>query len=189
MAEPTYGTLDELKLMRGISDTGDDLLLTKALVTASRRVDARCGRRFWLDPAPVARAFGAAGRVTPDGRLLVDDIGSLDGVVVESGYGAGWSAVSGWQLGPDNAPVTGWPYTEVHGCWSGGRVQITARWGWPAVPEDVSMATLLLASRLFLRKNSPEGLLRSAEFGSVRVSRWDPDVDALLGPYVQPKPA
>jgi hypothetical protein len=185
----SYALLADLKRMRRITDTTDDALLTKVLSVASRRIDARTNRRFWLDPAPVQRVFGVAGRATPDGRLLIDDIGSVDGLVVETGGSSAWSAVTGYELGPDNALVQGWPYTELVGSWSGTRVRITARWGWPGVPEDISMATLLLASRLYMRKDSPEGLTASAEFGSVRVSRWDPDVDALVAPYVQPKPA
>lgn len=188
MAEP-YAPLDELKRMRRITDTADDALLGKALTVASRRIDARTGRRFWLDDQPTERVFGAAGRVTPDGRLLVDDIGSTDGLLVETGGGTSWSPTTGWQPGPDNALAQGWPYTELTGWWGGLRVRITARWGWPAVPEDISMAALLLASRLYLRKDSPEGVLANAEFGSMRVSRWDPDVEALIAPYVQPKPA
>lgn len=188
MAE-SYAPLDELKRMRRITDTADDALLTRVLSVASRRIDARTNRRFWLDPTPVERVFGTAGRLTPDGRLLVDDIGAVDGLVVETGTGATWSAFTDYELGPANALVDGWPYTDLTGFWSGARVRITAQWGWPAVPEDISMATLLLASRLYLRKDSPEGVLASAEFGSIRVSRWDPDVDALVAPYVQPKPA
>lgn len=184
MAEP-YATLDDLKRMRSIADAADDELLTLALSTASRRIDDRCGRRFGLS-APSPRVYGAAGRVTPDGRLLVDDIGSLDGLLVETGWGTSWSPAAGWDPGPPSAPGDGWPYTELVGHWA-GRVRVTARWGWPEVPEAIRMATLLLASRLFLRKNSPEGVLQSAEWGSIRVSRWDPDVDALLAPYIQPK--
>lgn len=188
MAE-SYAPLADLKAMRRITDTTDDALLTKVLSVASRRIDARTNRRFWLDPAPVERVFGTAGRVTPDGRLLVDDIGSVDGLVVETGTGATWAPLAGYELGPANSLANGWPYMELTGIWSGIRVRITARWGWPTVPEDISMATLLLASRLYMRKDSPEGLAASAEFGSIRVSRWDPDVDALVAPYVQPKPA
>lgn len=188
MAE-SYAELADLKRMRRITDTTDDDLLTRVLSVASRRIDARTNRRFWLDPAPVARVFGTAGRVTPDGRLLIDDIGAVGGLVVETGSGTSWSAFTSYELGPANSLADGWPYTELAGSWSDTRVQVTARWGWPAVPEDIAMATLLLASRLYLRKDSPEGVLASAEFGSIRVSRWDPDVEALVAPYVQPKSA
>lgn len=188
MPEP-YVSLTLLKRARGIKDGADDELLTQALNAASRRIDARCGRRFWLDEAASARTFGATGRTTPDGRLLIDDIGDTTGLVVETGStSAGWTESTGYELGPANSPDQGWPYTELVGdWWWSGTVRVTARWGWPAVPEDIAQATLLLASRLFLRKNSPEGVIASADFGSTRVSRWDPDIDALISPYIQPK--
>ena len=185
MAE-NYVTLVELKQMRDIKDTADDALLSRALSVASRRIDGKTRRRFWLDAEATPRLVNAVGRVTPDGRLLVDDIGSLDDLAVDGGSVGAWSPISGWETGPDNALDQGWSVTELVGSWP-ARVRITARWGWPAVPEDITMACLLLASRLFSRKESPEGVLGSVEWGSVRVSRWDPDVEALVAPYVQPK--
>lgn len=187
MAETTYATLPELKAMRGIDDTDSDLILGKALTVASRRIDGKTGRRFWLDDTAVARTFSAVGRVAPDGRLLVDDIGSLDDLVVETGSTGSWSEFADYETGPDNALSQGWPITELTASGWTYRVRITARWGWPAVPEDIQMATLMLASRLYLRKDSPQGVLNSAEWGPVRVSRWDPDVEALVAPYVQPR--
>ncbi|MFI6160389.1 hypothetical protein ACIA59_10615 [Micromonospora haikouensis] len=178
-----YATLSELRGMRRIDDSASDLLLGKALAAASRQIDRKTGRRFWLDAAPTARVFGAAGRLTTDGLLLVDDIGSVDGLTVESSSGSTWSPVASPEFGPVNALGQGWPYTEVSGPWHGTRLRVTARWGWPAVPEEIGMATLLLASRLYLRQDSPEGLVRSAEFGSARLSRWDPDVESLISPY------
>jgi hypothetical protein len=186
VAATTYATLPELKAMRGIDDTDDDLMLGKALVVASRRIDGKTNRRFWLDDEAVARTFSAAGRVTA-GRLLVDDIGSLDDLVVETGTTGSWTATTDYETGPDNALSQGWPVTELVASGWSCRVRITARWGWPAVPEDIQMATLMLASRLYLRKDSPQGVLNSAEWGPVRVSRWDPDVEALVAPYIQPR--
>jgi hypothetical protein len=41
--------------------------------------------------------------------------------------------------------------------------------------------------RLYKRKDSPEGVLGTAEWGGpVRLSRVDPDVAALLTPFVIP---
>lgn len=190
MAVTVYATLAELKAMRRITDTADDALLNRALESASRQIDHKTGRRFWLDDAPTVRVFGTTGRTTPDGRLLVDDIGDAAGLVVETGTpgGSTWTATTWYETAPANALALGAPVTELvptaGSVWPGGRVRITARWGWPAVPAEIGMATLLLASRLFLRKDSPEGLTGSAEFGSVRVSRWDPDVEALVAPFV-----
>lgn len=186
MPTTLYASLDELRSMRRIDDTASDLLLGKALAAASRQIEQKTGRRFWLDDTATPRVFDLAGRVA-DGLLLVDDIGAADGLTVDSGSRGGpWSPYTGFEAGPANALTHGQPYTGLSGTWSGTRVRVTARWGWPAIPEEIGMATLLLASRLYLRQDSPEGVLRSADFGSLRVSRWDPDVEALVGPYVVP---
>ncbi|PZG19004.1 hypothetical protein C1I95_12430 [Micromonospora craterilacus] len=188
----------ELKDDRKIppEDLTDDAGLYRRLVAASRAIEDKCGqRRFWLDRQVSARIVSASGRRLlrdADGdRLLVDDIGSTDGLLVEVGSAAaGWTEVVDYETEPDSALVKGRPITALlrpRGGWSRlgrQRVRITARWGWPAVPAQVVEASLLLASRLWMRRKSPEGVAGSAEWGTVRVSRWDPDVEALISKYV-----
>ncbi|MEE1763696.1 phage gp6-like head-tail connector protein [Streptomyces sp. SP18BB07] len=193
-----YGNLATLRRRVGLeaSDTSQDADLMSALSASSRSIDKTCGRRFWLDPAPVARVYRPSGRVVrePDGDLfLVDDIGSVSGLVVETGPAAGpWTAVTGYETTPDNALADGKPVTGLllpNGTWSRGstsRVRVTTRFGWPAEPPDITEASYLLASRLYKRKNSPEGVLGSAEWGVVRLSRRDPDVWNLLEPFILP---
>jgi hypothetical protein len=192
--ETLYATLEELKEMRRRTgaDIGSDAMFLKRLGTASRAIDTKTGRRFWLDVTVTARTINPRGRVTRQGLLLVDDIGSADDLVVEVGSGSSWTAVTDCETQPDDALVKRAPITgllrEVSGwpCWPGQRVRVTARWGWPAIPDEISDATLLLASRLYLRKDSPQGIAASGEWGAVRLSRWDPDVEALVGPFVLP---
>jgi hypothetical protein len=71
----------------------------------------------------------------------------------------------------------------------GPTVQVTAAWGWTAVPDDVTYAALIKGSRLFKRRTSPEGVLGGfADFGAVRISRQeDPDVMDLLESYRRPE--
>ena len=45
---------------------------------------------------------------------------------------------------------------------------------------DVQQAILMLASRLFKRRQSPEGVSGFNEYGIVRVMREDPDIFVLL---------
>lgn len=190
-----YATLDELKKARrsNANDNLDDGPLKDRLTEASRAIDRKTGRRFWLDDTATPRSFNPRGRVTLDGRFLVDDIGSTDNLLVEIGAGTSWTEVVDYETSPENALVRGDPITalvRVNGScyWGAGpqRVRITARWGWPATPEEIRLATLLLANRLYLRKDSPEGVAGSAEWGVIRLSRWDPDVEALIGPFVLP---
>jgi hypothetical protein len=191
-----YGDLPTLKEKLGIEADDDtrDSLLNKALAAASRSIDKTCGRRFWLDPVAVQRRFNPRGRVVRecDGDLfLVDDIGSITGLIVETGSGASFTAVTGYETSPDNALLDGKPITGlllVNGIWgtSSSRVRVTARFGWPAVPDDIGEAALIQASRLYKRKDSPEGVMGSAEWGVVRLSRRDPDVWALIEPFILP---
>lgn len=177
------------------SDTTQDALLDKARVSASRSIDRSTGRRFWLDPTAVARVYNPRRRVVyEDGyaKLLVDDIGSTTGLIVETGPAGGpWTAITNYETSPDNALLDGEPITGLllgAGGWGVAttRVRVTARFGWPAVPDDISQAAFIQASRLFRRKDSPEGVMGSAEWGVVRLSRRDPDVWALIEPFILP---
>lgn len=193
---PLYATLAEFKSGLKITDTDRDARIARNLASASRSIDRTCGRRFYLDPAPIARILSPKGRTVLDEdgwHLLTADIGDADGLVVETGRSPAWSDITAQvEAEPTDAldqlrPVTS--LLRIGGAWpSGGgqRVQVTARWGWPAVPDEVHEATLLLANRLFKRTDSPEGVLGSSEWGVVRVSRRDPDVYGLIENLILP---
>jgi hypothetical protein len=191
-----YGDLATLRQRLNIpdDDTSRDALLTKALAAASRGIDKACGRRFWLDTEPVTRTYNPRGRVVceDDGELLLtDDIGDTTGMVIETGYGVSFTPVTGYETSPENALLDGQPVTGlrlVMGVWgiATTRVRVTARFGWPEVPDDVAEAALIQATRLYKRKDSPEGVTGSAEWGVVRLSRRDPDVWNLIEPFILP---
>jgi hypothetical protein len=50
----------------------------------------------------------------------------------------------------------------------------------PIVTDDVRRACVMLTARLFSRRNSPEGAAGFGDFGVVRVTRIDPDIEAML---------
>jgi hypothetical protein len=184
-----YATLAELKTALRITDTNDDTELQSKLTSASRRVDKDTGRRFWVDVSTSSRIYQAR----HEELLTVDDISTSSGLIVEIGRGTSWTTLdsSAYDLLPENAAADGkaietlfrvngwWPL------WGVQRVRVTATWGWPAVPEEIKNATILLASRLFRRKDSPEGVKGFGDLGVVRVSRYDPDYDALIADYVK----
>jgi hypothetical protein len=194
MPDPVYIERATLKASLRIKDDVEDTLLDDAIYSSCRAVDDECGRRFWLDPVAVRRIFTPHGRISrPDPArcaesFIVDDIGVTDGIVVEIGYGSTWTDVtSSVEFLPENAiargrPVTsllrvsGWPLSLDE------RVRVLARWGWPSVPPQVPQASRILATRRFRRKDSPEGVAASDAWGPVRVTRVDPDVEALLQP-------
>lgn len=196
-----YCTLEELRSQLG--DSGNRLavdLLERAVSATSRAVDAWCHRRFWQDATTTARTI-PAGDVTPD-LVWVPDISTIEGLVVQTDPGTAgtWSttwAVGDYQVEPLGADADGgayawWRIAAVgdHRFPTGqdrrSRVRVTARWGWSAVPDGVVEATILKATALFLRKDSPHGV---AGFGSegyaVRITRKDADVCELLAPYVR----
>jgi hypothetical protein len=193
MAED-YTDLATLKTQLGITDSARDTLLSKAITAASRAIDDKTGRRFWLDPEPSARIYNPHGRVVCDERgelFLVDDIGAVDDLVVEIGTPGSWTVIVDYETYPDNALAKGKPITGLllaTGVWGTARtrVRVTERWGWPVIPDAVEQGSRLQAGRLYRRKDSPEGVAGSAEWGLVRVPRLDPDVLALIEPYELP---
>jgi len=189
-----YTDLATLKLALGITDTARDELLASAITAASEAIDQRTDRRFDLDPSPVARVFRPRGRVVRDDDgelLLVDDIGDTAGLVVEVGSAGSWTALSGFETSPENALAKGKPITGLllpAGAWptGSGRIRVTARWGWPAIPAGIEQAARIQATRLYRRKDTPEGVAGSAEWGVMRLAKLDPDVHAMTEPYVLP---
>ncbi|MBM7083606.1 head-tail connector protein [Micromonospora humidisoli] len=183
----TYVDLTTFKEYLGVTDNSRDTLLDQALQTASRHVDKITGRSFTAADSPSARVYRTHGRVVPgdvDGDgLLVDDIADVTGLTVDTGAGGTWTAYTGWTADPAGP---GLPVSVLRGRWWTTAVRVTALWGWPVVPDEVRQATLLQAARLHKRRGSPEGIAGSAEWGAVRVSRTDPDVEALVSPYVLP---
>ena len=96
-------------------------------------------------------------------------------------------------LEPTDAALRGYPY--VHARMVGGAtfplyvtpsfptVQVTAQWGWNAVPSDVSQACVLLSMRQFARLNAALGVVGFADM-ALQVRAVDPDVRDLLNQYV-----
>lgn len=192
-----YCTLAEVKAALRIpnADTIDDTLLETAVESASRLVDGFCQRSFY--------SAGTAVRYFAPGLL---DLCELDDVItvtsvetstnVDGTFDRTWDS-SEYQLEPLNGKVdglTGWPYTRIRAAralffpsWNGeATVKITGTWGWAAVPIAVKQATMIQASRIFKRLDSPLGVLSAPDLGYIRVgSRLDPDVQQLVEPYRQ----
>lgn len=189
-----YTDLATVKASLGKSTADDrDDLIEQAIAAASRMIDQRCGRRFYADTAASARVFPAYDRHLTVGdaqSLRVADYVTAVGATVETqtSFAGTWTTVTGWEPGPANADADGLPWTEIvyQAGWVGDatRVRVTAKWGWPSTPDGVAQAAALLAARLYRRKDSPNGVIGSADWGTIRVSRTDPDVEALIAPYI-----
>jgi hypothetical protein len=193
-----YATLAELKAFVGIPvlDVADDAVLQLALDAAGAQVDNYCDRTFGADATVTTRWYEA----TETGQVTVDPISTTTGLVVASDADGDGVAETTWTLGTDfrlepiNAALAGEPWTRL--VVLGTRwfprpahrpgVSVTAKFGWPGgvAPAPVKEATLLLAMKLFKRKDAPFGVAGSVEFGSeVRILPGDMDAERLLKPY------
>jgi len=188
-----YCTLSDLKTSLAIEDIQDDTALEAAILTASRMIDDYTGRFFYRDgttAAPVTRYY------TPDSWYItnLDDFVSLNQIALDDDFDQTYTtilAASDYLIDPVNNARRGWPYNRITAIDRyifpyayPQSVRVQAVWGWPSVPAEISMATKLQASRLFIRRQSPFGIAGTPEIGTVRLtSRLDPDVEALIRPF------
>jgi len=187
-----YSTLAETKAALRITDSIDDSLLEMAIESASRLVDAYCARSFY-NAGTAARYFVA----DTDWLTYIDDAVSITQVATDTSadgtYEVIWQATD-YQLEPLNGRVDGLPvpYNAIRAIdsytfpiWGGeGLVKVTATWGWSAIPTAIKQATIIQASRIFKRLDSPLGILNSPDLGFIRIgSRLDPDVAQLVDSY------
>lgn len=193
-----YATLAQVKSALRITDQIDDALLSTAINAASRWVDGYCGRSFAPASGTAVRDYVPTGRMEP---LLVDDLTSVVSIKIDEDldrtFGTTLAPID-FQLEPVNSLsfANPYPYTTIRpqedGYWPTvyGRatVRVEATFGWPATPDAVREATILQASRLFTRLDSPLGVAGFGDMGAMRVSfRGDPDVLMLLTPYRRAK--
>lgn len=197
----TIVTAADLKAHLGIDDRIDDTTINNAVNSINSYIVNYCGREFTDAGSATARVFA------PDCQLelTVDDFSTTTGLVVKTDdnddgvYETTWTLDTDFYLEPLNGKRYGqtWPYYELHSLgtrvfpiWNRRRasVQVTAQWGWAAIPAPVFEAALLIGARIFKRKNSPEGVLGGFDFNPVRISmREDPDAVRLLTDYRDPR--
>ena len=195
-----YATLTEIKGYMSISDNTDNDLLENLVESASRSIDRIANRRFYLDATASARLYRAYSNIF----VYVDDIGTTSSLVVavdENGNGTYSKTLTlntDYILDPLTSPSLNRPYTQLTmvsntetwpifpGLTSNGLrpgVQVTARWGWPSVPDDLNMACLILTADLYKRKDAPGGILGLGDLGVVRMSPLGRDVTAMVRAY------
>mgnify|MGYP003146778697 CR=1 FL=1 len=187
-----YVALSELKSALEISSSAQDAFLNLAIDAAEASIDNLCGRYFTQDGATSARTY----RAQPY-YLATSDISTATGLIVKTDTSADGSFDTTWassdiQLEPLNNLAQALPARYVRAVgnytfpvYGDGQVsvEVTARWGWAAVPDAIKQAALILSSRLFNRKASPMGVIGVGDFGPVRISRSDPDIAAMLLQY------
>lgn len=199
MINQGYATRNQVKaaLRISVGDTLDDDLIDNCVGAASRLIDGYCNRKFWQS--------GTASRVYQAEDSFYCSIDDIAGTAItlktssqaDGTFDVTWK-VSDYQLEPLNGNLDGltWSYDKIRAVGDylfptvnanygeQALVQVTAVFGWPSVPEPVTQATIIQASRIFKRYDSPLGVAGFGDLGAIRVSRYlDPDMAQLVEPY------
>lgn len=189
-----YITLANLKNYLKIDDSAEDTLLEQIIESASRSIDKIANRRFYLDSTATARTYRPIGNL----RVITDDIGSTTGLILKTDpnstgtYQTTMTLNTDYIVEPTNALAKGRPvnYLTIVGStalslpvnyWP--QVQVTAKWGWPEVPDDIEQATYILSADLYKRKDSIGGVLGLSELGAIRMSPLGRDIAAMVRAY------
>ncbi|MBL8926321.1 MAG: hypothetical protein JNM77_08780 [Pseudonocardia sp.] len=193
---PDYCTAEELAAFVRHGDA-TDARLALAIAAASRAVDKAARRQFGAVAAAEARYYTARwDALTSRWTVAIDDLMTTTDLAVafdSDGDETYADTITAHTLRNRNAAAEGRPWTElailstsdVQPTDAPDAVRVTAVWGWSAVPDAVKQATLLQASRLLVRRDSPYGVAGSPEAGTeIRLlERLDPDVAVVLAPY------
>ena len=194
-----YATLAQIKSALRIAsgDATDDALLEMAVESASRLIDAYCGRNFIL-AGTATRYYNTENPYV----VQIDDARSITSVQTSTGldgvYDTTWTiGTAGGQGDAQPEPINDylggvvWPYTRIRAIGDytfptgpENSIKVTAVFGWPNIPVTVTQATILQSSRIFTRLQSPLGVAGFGDMGIMRVSRGlDPDVVQLVEGY------
>ena len=188
-----YATLAQVKSALRISDSIDDSILEMAVESASRAIDGHAARYFYSS-GTATRLYAA------DDSFVVqtDDIAGTAIVLQTSSAGDGifdtTFAPIDYQLEPLNGKVDGLdvPFTRIRAVENylfpveveQALVKVTAVFGWASVPIAITQATIIQASRIYKRLESPLGVAGFGDLGAISVTRdLDPDVAQLVAPY------
>ena len=188
-----YCTLAEVKAALRLTDNVDDTLLENAIESASRRIDGYTGRFFYktnqtaitMYPYNEYMLFFPADVSSTAVTIKIDS-------AANGTYATTLTQGVDYLLEPTDAVLQSRPYLNAR--MVGGAtfplyvtpsfptVQVTAIWGWNAIPDDVNQACVLLAMRQFARLNAALGVVGFADM-AITVRAIDPDVRDLLSPY------
>ena len=192
-----YCTLAEARAQIGITDatdTTDDSMIEAKVEAISRAIDAATGTRFYRNSEDETRYYTATNTIVLE---CPDDIGSLTTVKTDSDgdrtYEHTWAATD-YDKTPFNAALDGRPYTTLE-------VTPAGRYSWPTIargielvgkfgyaattPVAIKAACLLAMQKLFKRKDAPFGVEGSGDLGIMTLMKTDPDLQALLTPFIR----
>lgn len=194
-----YITMDDIRGRAGISDHDDDETIDPAINSACRAIDNWCQQIFYDAGSASAKTF----RPRNPYRANVLPFSTTTGLVIatdendDGTYEQTWASTD-YELdefgGDYNTVLGSAPYNRIRAVGSylfpttndrRKSLQVTARWGWSSVPQNVKEAAKILAVDLWKRKDSPFGFAAgTVEFAGMRVGRdLLAQVTTLLSPY------
>ena len=196
-------TLALIKATLGITDTANDTELELSIEASSRQAEAHCGpgRKFWQDSAVVARKYFPAF----NDIVVVDDISTLTGLLVkvdtsdDGTFDTSLTIGTDFQVLPVNAaaeyPVEPWTAIQLldgtlssFTALASGRpsVEVTAKFGWSAIPTAVARACLVQARNIYKSQDATFGSFQLSIDGSPRsIPAMDPVARAQLEPFIR----
>ncbi len=186
-----YCSLSQIKAAIRVTDAIDDSLLEMAVESASRMIDAETDRNFY--------SSGTATRdFTPNDMYTVDtdDLTTIVSVKLDDTGDLTFPitlAATDYQTEPLNQRVSGNAYPIYRlrmigdyllPVWGNqATVRIQGVYGFTPVPIQVVQATIIQASRIFKRLDSPLGMTWGVDGMGMRVGKVDPDVAMLIRPF------
>jgi hypothetical protein len=194
----------DVKAYLGLSGTSQDNNIDRSIDGACRLIDAYCQRRFWVDSTVQVKYF------TPESTtfISVPDISTTTGLIVEldtsdnGTYDTTLVRDTDYYLLPVNPKINYVadgntylePYTELRILETRSserfeplivkNIKITAKWGWSAIPQAITQATIIQAVRLWKRKDTPFNVFGNEQIGTQELfTKFDPDAKELLKGY------
>lgn len=152
----------------------DEVDIAAAKLAAESTINDYCGRIFTVPTTATIRTF-----VVDDPYIVVvPDIANVTNlVIVDNGTTLAASdyqmEIASGKVGPIGVSGRTWPYTQIRrmsGMWyidgyGNDTLSVTARWGWAAIPAEVSLATKLLAKDYLLARDAaPFGVMQVGDF-------------------------
>lgn len=192
--QPDYCTVSELKSNLRIPDAVDDTELGLAITAASRAIDHVSNRQFGKTNAVEARIYTARwDRCWSRWVIDTDDISTATGLLIavdDDDDQTFDQSITDYRLAPVNEDEKSRPWTQivvnsdsaVQPTFGRASVQVTATWGWAAVPTTIKQATITQAARFYYRREAPFGIAGSPTVGSEMrlLSQVDPDVAVMV---------
>jgi hypothetical protein len=201
-----YATVDDLKSylfkQQEVKAALYDSDLISALNSASQDIEEFCGRQFNRQDTPSTRIYVPKSLK----RCFVDDFFTTTGMVLNTDPGGTgtfsqpWDVTTEVEMFPLNNTVAGvpnWPFNELHACRGLyfpkyapnpyrriAVVQLTASWGWAAVPAPVHQACLIMAAETWKLRDAPFGVAGFTQFGGAVKVRDNPMACRKLQKYV-----